>query len=250
MHFGVTIMDFTFVPVANFVQADSQQPNPAANGIYVAPAAAGLMSWAIPVGPILSGTITANFSSTQGITLSATTGITNGVSWQLAVGQTLVLDPNTPTQEAMVITSVNTTTNVVTGIIRNNHSSNRAIAFFLDQQRSAMSPDGFPAQGVQLVALAAIDPVSGNRYSARTATTDGLPATNATVVSTGLVNPGGTIDRLRTDGAGRLSTSDQDLLAQILIELRTMSLLLAEGLNTQTDPDDYRSTVSVDYPLN
>lgn len=249
-------MDFTFVPVSAFVQADSQQPNPNANGVFVASAGTSLQAWQVPIGPVLSGPITGNINTPQAITLSAVQGVTNGVTWRLAIGQTVVLDPNTPTQEAVVIQAVNLVAGTITGVIRNNHTSPPtgngviATAFFLDQTRSAMSADGVPPQGVQLVALAAIDPLTGNRFSARAATTDGLPATNATVVATGLVNPAGTVDRLRTDGAGRLSTSDQDLLAQILIELRTMSLLLAEGLNTQTDPDDYRASVSVDYPLN
>ncbi len=243
-------MDFTFVPVSAFVQADSQQPNPNANGIFVAPAAASQLAWVAPIGPITSGPITGNLSVSQAITLTQVAGLTNNVSWSLAVGQTVVLDPNTPTQEAFVIQTVLPASNQVTGIIRNNHSSNRAIAFFLDQARSAMSPDGFPAQGVALVALAAIDPVTGNRFSARTATVDGLPATNATTVAQGLLNPAGTVDRLRTLGAGRLDTSDQDILAQILVELRTITLVLAEGLSTNTDPDDYRATVQLDYPLN
>lgn len=243
-------MDFTFVPVANFVQADSQQPNPQANGIFVANAGAPLLAWQAPVGPIQSGAITGNTSTPQGITLAATTGTTNGVQWVLAIGQTIVLDPNTPLQEAFVIQSVNTTTNVVTGVIRNNHSSGAVTAFFLDQARSLMAADGVPPQGVQLVALAAIDPISGNRFTSRAASADGQPGRNATIVSPGLINPIGTLDRLRTDGAGRLSTSDQDLLAQILIELRTMTMVLQEGLNTTTDPDDYRSAMSVDYPLN
>lgn len=243
-------MDFTFVPVSNFVQADSQQPNPQANGIFVANAGAALLAWQAPVGPVLSGAITGNTATPQALTLAATSGTTNGVAWVLAVGQTLVLDPNTPTQEAFVIQSVLPATNQVTGVIRNNHSSGAATAFFLDQSRDLMSPDAAPPQGVQLVALAAIDPTTGLRSSARAATADGQLGRNTTIVSPGLVNPVGTIDRLRTDGAGRLSTSDQDLLAQILIELRTMTMVLQEGLNTSTDPDDYRTALSVDYPLN
>jgi hypothetical protein len=243
-------MDFTFVPVSAFVQADSQQPNPQANGIFVANAGAGLLAWQAPIGSVTSGAITGLISAPQTITLTRVAGTTNNVSWQLAVGQTVVLDAGTPTQEAFVITAVFPAANQVQGVIRSNHSLGTATAFFLDQARSAMTPDGASAQGVSLVALAAIDPVTGNRYSARAASVDGLPATNATVVSQGLLNPIGTIDRLRTDGAGRLSTSDQDLLAQILIELRTLTLVMAEGLSTQTDPDDYRATVTLDYPLN
>jgi hypothetical protein len=243
-------VDFTFVPVSAFVQADSQQPNPNANGVFVASAGTSLLAWQAPVGPILSGAITGNLSVSQAITLTRVAGTTSNVSWQLAVGQTVVLDPNTPTQEAFVIQSVLPATNQVTGIIRNNHSLGTVSAFFLDQTRSAMAADGVPPQGVQLVALAAIDPVSGNRYSARTASVDGLPAVNATVVVEGLLNNFGTIDRGRTDSAGRQSTSDQDLLSAILIELRTLTMVVAEGLSTTTDPDDYRATVAIDYPLN
>lgn len=249
-------MDFTFVPVSNFVQADSQQPNPNANGVFVANSGAGLLAWQAPIGPVTSGSITANINAPQAITLAQVQGTTNNVSWVLAVGQTIVLEPNTPNQEAVVLTAVNTTTNQVQGVIRKNHNINPATngiavtAYFLDQTRSAMAADGVPPQGVQLVALAAIDPLTGNRFSARAATMDGLPATNATVVVEGLLNNLGTIDRGRTDSAGRQSTSDQDLLAAILIELRAMHLTLAEGTGTQTDPDDYRATVSLDYPLN
>lgn len=249
-------MDFTFVPVSAFVQADSQQPNPQANGIFVANAGAGLLAWGVPIGPVLSGPITGNLNVVQGITLSAVSGVSFGVQWRLQVGQTIVLDPNTPTQEAFVIQTVLPASNQVTGFIRNNHSAPPgglgvvATAFFLDQARSAMDPDGGAPQGVAQVQLTAIDPRTGLLYGARAATTNGIPATNASLVATALVNPIGTVDPLRTDGAGRLSTSDQDLLAQILIELRTTNLLLAEGLNTQTDPDDYRATVSIDYPLN
>lgn len=248
-------MDFTFIPVSAFVQADSQQPNPQANGIFVASAGASFLAWLAAVGPVVSGPITGQFSP-QAITLSRISGVTNNVPWQLAVGQTIVLDPNTPSQEAAVITAVLPATNQIQAVIKNNHTPAAglpgvaAIAFFLDQARSAMSPDGFPAQGSALVTLAAIDPVTGNRFSARAATIDGLSPANATVVSQGLVNPYGTIDRQRTDGGGRLSTSDQDLLGQILIELRTMNLMLSEGLATATDPDDYRTQVVNDFPTN
>lgn len=179
-------MDFTFVPVSAILQADGLLPNPSANALFTANATAGMLAWVAPVGPILSGPITGNSGVPQAITLSRVAGVTNGVSWALQVNQTIVLDPNTTTQEAFLITSVLPASNQVVGVIRNNHSSNAVISFFLDQSRSLMSPDGFPPQGVALVALAAIDPVSGNRFSARTASVDGLPATNATVVATGL----------------------------------------------------------------
>jgi hypothetical protein len=243
-------MDFTFVPAAAILQADGLQPNPNANALFTANATAGMLAWVAQIGPITSGAITGLIGAPQAITLTRVAGVTNNVSWQLQVGQTIVLEPNTPNQEAFLITSVLPATNQVTGVIRNNHTSAVAIAFFLDQQRSLMTPDGFPPQGVGLVALTAIDPITGNRFAARAATVDGLPATNATTVAQGLVNQIGTVDRLRTQGAGRLETSDQDILAQILIELRTITLVLAEGLSTNTDPDDYRATVSIDYPLN
>lgn len=252
-------MDFTLVPVSTFVQADSQQPSPTANGLFIGNVGAGLLAWSAPIGAVTSGAITANIGVAQAITLSATTGVYLGVTWSLAVGQTLVLEPNTPNQEAVVITAVNTTINQVQGIFRKNHTpvmgSNgllviTAAAYFLDQARSSMDPDGASPQGAAQVQLAAIDSVTGHLFGARSATADGQPPGNASIVSQGLVNPAGTIDRSRTDGAGRSSTSDQDLLAQILIELRTMNLMLAEGLATQTDPDDYRATVQIDYPLN
>lgn len=249
-------MDFTFVPVASIKQADGLLPDPNANGIFTANVSAGMLAWVAQIGPVTSGAITGLIGVPQAITLTRVAGTTQGVSWQLQVGQTVVLEPNTPNQEAFVITAVLPATNQVQGVIRNNHTPAAAapgvtvIAFFLDQSRSLMSPDGFPPQGVQLVALAAIDPITGNRFGARAATIDGLPPTNATVVAQGLLNPSGTVDRLRTQGAGRLDTSDQDLLGQILIELRTMTLMLAEGLNTQTDPDDYRSQIVIDLPLN
>jgi hypothetical protein len=252
-------MDFTFVPVSAFVQADSQQPNPQANGVFVGNVGAGLLAWAAPIGQITSGAITAQIGNPQVVTLTAVTGTYLGVNWVLAVGQTLVIEPNTPNQEATVITSVNTATNQVQCVIRRNHTpvvgangqfGITAAAYFLDQARSSMDPDGGSPQGAAQVQLAAIDPVTGHLAGARAATADGQPAANASVASQGLINLFGTVDRLRTVGAGRLDTSDQDILAAILIELRTITMVLVEGLSTQTDPDDYRSAVSVDYPVN
>lgn len=51
------------------------------------------------------------------------------------------------------------------------------------------------------------------------------------------LDPVGLFDRVRTPGAGRLITQDEDLLVAILAELRAIKYILIEGLNTTGDPD-------------
>ena len=105
------------------------------------------LSWPATVGPVTSGAITGNSSNVQTITVTATSGTTNGVAWALQVGQTLVLQPNTSTQEAFVITAIVGLN--VTGLIQKNHAaSSTAITFYYDQARSAMIPNGSLGQGI------------------------------------------------------------------------------------------------------
>ena len=104
------------------------------------------IAWPVICGPVTSGAITGS-TTAQTITLTNTSGTVRGVSWALVVGQTMVLQPGTATQEAFVLTAVSGST--VTGIIRNNHAiSSTAVAFFFDQARSAMISDGSTGQGI------------------------------------------------------------------------------------------------------
>lgn len=121
----------------------------AATGIGLATGAQQL-AWPATCGPVTSGAITGN-ASPQTITLTAVSGTTGGVAWALQVGQSLVLEPNTATQEAFVITALNVGAKTVTGIIKNNHSITAvATAFFFDQARSAIQGDGASLQGIAL----------------------------------------------------------------------------------------------------
>lgn len=107
------------------------------------------LAWPVTCGPVTSGAIVGN-TVAQTITLTAVAGTSRGVAWALAVGQALVLEPNTATQEAFVITAINVGAKTVTGVIRNNHAITAPVsAFYYDQGRSAMIPDGATGQGIQ-----------------------------------------------------------------------------------------------------
>jgi hypothetical protein len=106
------------------------------------------LAWPVVCGPVTSGAITGS-ANAQTITLTNVTGTVRGVAWALVVGQTLVLEPNTGTQEAFVITAINAGAKTVTGIIKNNHSITApATAFFYDQARSGIIADGSTGQGI------------------------------------------------------------------------------------------------------
>lgn len=106
------------------------------------------VAWPVAVGPVTSGAITGS-AVAQTITLTAVAGTTRGVAWAISVGQALVIEPNTATQEAFTITAINSGAKTVTGIIRNNHAITAgATAFFYDQARSGMIPDGSSGQGI------------------------------------------------------------------------------------------------------
>lgn len=107
------------------------------------------LAWPVTCGPVTSGAIVGN-TVAQTITLTAVSGTTRGVAWALQVGQALVLEPNSATQEAFVITAINAGAKTVTGVIRNNHAINApATAFYYDQGRSSMVSDGATGQGIQ-----------------------------------------------------------------------------------------------------
>jgi hypothetical protein len=61
-------------------------------------------------------------------------------------------------------------------------------------------------------------------------------------VNIGLNNPAGGVDLLRTDGAGRLNDSNEDLLRQLIREVRVTNRLLLVGLNVDTDIDANQDT--------
>lgn len=107
------------------------------------------LAWPVTCGPVTSGAIVGS-ANPQTITLTAVAGTTRGVAWALSAGQALVLDANSSTQEAFVVTAINVGLKQVTGVIRNNHAVNAtATTFFYDQGRSAMVADGASGQGFQ-----------------------------------------------------------------------------------------------------
>lgn len=53
----------------------------------------------------------------------------------------------------------------------------------------------------------------------------------------GLINPAGGVDTLRTDGAGRLNESSEDLMRTLIREVRVTNRLLLLGLNIDADLD-------------
>ncbi len=240
--------DFTIVPTTTPPTADGLQTNQAQNVISSAPVTPAQLGWLLNVGPVLA--ITGNSITPQNITLPALTGTVNGQPWAIAVGQTLILDPGTPTQELAQILVVNPANNTVNVLVRNNHTAGTAAVMFLDSARSAMQPDLSSPRGAQLVNLAGLDPLTNTVNAGRAATTNNIPARGAPLSAPAVVNPVGLLDRATSTGAGRLETSDQDLLQQILIELRTTNFLLQEGLGTASDPDEFRAMAQVDFPTN
>lgn len=100
------------------------------------------------------------------------------------------------------------------------------------------------------VGIAGDSPTTTSATPSPAATSDQQPASTVQLTAEGLVTPTGTIDRAREDGVGRVLTSDPDYLQAILMELRTLTAMVAEGLNVQTDPDGYREAMTGDVLLN
>lgn len=106
------------------------------------------VAWPVSLGTVTTGAITGTLVNAQSIIVPAVTGATNGVAWQLNVGQSVTLDPNTLSQESFTITALNTATRTITGVITKNHNAAApAISFFYDQARSGMIADGSTGQG-------------------------------------------------------------------------------------------------------
>lgn len=77
-----------------------------------------------------------------------------------------------------------------------------------------------------------------------TASASGNTAASTGLVAIGGLGPSGTVDRVRLDGAGRQINTSDDLLNQILTELRVMNTILASGLNVADDLDGLRADPS------
>lgn len=143
------------------------------------------LAWPVTCGPVTTGAITGN-ASAQTITLTAVAGTTGGVAWAIQVGQSLVLDPNTATQEAFVITALNVGAKTVTGVIKNNHSSSAvATAFFYDQARSAIEGDGSSLQGLPYEMGALYNGATADLQRGNINTAALITATGATTTQTG-----------------------------------------------------------------
>lgn len=88
-------------------------------------------------------------SQVQTLTLTNVSGTIRGVAWTVSPGQSLVVDTNLASQDAMVILNVNTGPKTVQVVPVKAHSASAsATAFFFDQARSAMIADGATGQGL------------------------------------------------------------------------------------------------------
>lgn len=88
------------------------------------------------------------------------------------------------------------------------------------------------------------NPVADAYYVIRAATQDNTDPGNSAASGLALLNGSGRMDRAKGD-TGRLFTADHDIQQAILIELRMLTALVAEGLNVQHDPELWRSDPSL-----
>lgn len=164
-----------------------------------------MLSWPVTCGPVTSGAITGS-GAAQTITLTAVSGTTRGIAWALQVGQTLVLNAGLSDQDDFVITAINTGSKTVTGVIQNSHSASAtATAFFYDQARSAMVPDGSRGAGFEASGTYLYNPTlnssNGGWEGARSAISLPTNGTGVLVVGTGL-SPVVSLSAVSATGAG------------------------------------------------
>ncbi len=119
------------------------------DGVSAAGVAAGAQQLAGPPlsTTVASGAITAS-TSPQSVTLAAVSFTNRGVTTTLQVGSQLLVNSGT-NQEAVFLTSVNTTTKVVQAVFARNHAANVGVSVFAyNQARDATIPDGSTPAGI------------------------------------------------------------------------------------------------------
>jgi hypothetical protein len=207
------------------------------------------LAWPVTCGPVTSGAIVGS-ATAQTITLTAVSGSVRGVAWALQVGQALVLDANTSTQEAFVIAALNVGAKTVTGVIRNSHASTApAITFFYDQGRSAMIADGATGQGIQaggtLLYNGTLNGGNGGWELARSAAgeNDGSPATGAATAIEYHFNSGGP-----TTASGALTGLAYDRARNLVGKGSSTATITSTGVGNTTITFPSAAATATVYP--
>ncbi len=167
----------------------------------------------------------------------------------LQPGQQIRIDRNLPTEESAYV-SGSYVSGTAAIVLQSALAFNHTLANIEWDVFSSLGPGlaGFGAAGIGIEEEALFNPVDGKFYIERSATQDAMPGANIVAEAPALFN-GGSFDRARTDGGGRILTNDVDHLGPILKKLWIIANILAEGLNVNTEFDGYGDDPSIDQSI-